>query len=196
MQQNSPLPNRPVKVATWSQLEDRVPSYALVTDVDLVVVRYDEEVSVLYGRCLHRGALLSDGHVDGKNLICGVHGWDFRVDTGISEYDNHEVLPKFRAWIDPDTDAVLVDADEVESWAEDHPQPFDREQYLGLYQDPHGGPEEPHNAYIQGLARDGLGKVGHHGPVSAMGVPAGELPSWSGSEAAARVVAPAEVEIR
>jgi glutamate synthase domain-containing protein 2 len=170
----------PVKVATWSQLEDRVPSYALVSDVDLVVVRFDQEVSVLYGRCLHRGALLSDGHVDGDNLICGVHDWDFRVDTGVSEYDNREAIHKFRASVDLDADAVFVDGDEVEAWAEDHPQPFDREQYLGLYQDPHGGPEEPHNAYIQSLARDGLKKVGHHGPVSAMGVPAGELPSWSG----------------
>jgi glutamate synthase domain-containing protein 2 len=77
-------------------------------------------------------------------------------------------------------DAVLVDADEVEDWAGNHPQAFDREQYLGLYQDLHGGPEEPHNAYIQTLARDGLEKVGHHGPVSAMGVPAGELPAWNG----------------
>ncbi len=180
MQDGISLPDRWVKVATWSKLEDRVPSYALVSDVDLVVVRFDDDVSVLYGRCLHRGALMADGHVEGKNLICGVHGWDFRVDTGISEYDNREVLHKFRARIDTEADGVLVDAAEIESWAKDHPQPFDREQYLGLYQDSHGGPEEPHNAYIQALARDGLEKVGHHGPVSAMGVPAGELPAWSG----------------
>jgi glutamate synthase domain-containing protein 2/nitrite reductase/ring-hydroxylating ferredoxin subunit len=180
MQEGTPLHERPVRVATWRQLEDRVPAYALVSGVDLVVVRFDHEVSVLYGRCLHRGALLADGHIEGENLICGVHGWDFRVDTGISEYDNREVLHKFQAWIDTEADAVLVDAAEVEAWAEDHPQPFDREQYLGLYQDPHGGPEEPHNAYIQALARDGLEKVGHHGRMSAMGVPARELPAWSG----------------
>ena len=60
---------RAAKVAQWSQLEDRTPAYALVADVDLVVVRYDDDVSVFYGRCLHRGALLSDGHVDGQNLI-------------------------------------------------------------------------------------------------------------------------------
>ena len=82
-----------------------------------------------------------------------------------------EALHKFRAWIDPAGDAVFVDSEEVEAWAKDNPQPFDGEEYLGLYQDPHGGPEEPHNAYIQALARDGLGKIGHHGPVSAMGVP-------------------------
>ena len=62
-------------IKTWDELEDRVPAHSIVADVDLVIVRYDESVSVLYGRCAHRGALMSDGSVDGANLICGVHGW-------------------------------------------------------------------------------------------------------------------------
>jgi len=110
---------------------------------------------------------MADGYVDGSNLVCGVHQWDYRLDSGVSEYDNTEALHQFRTWISPDTDAVLVDEDEVENWAGKNPQPFERQEYLGLYQDPHGGPEEPHNAYIQGLARDGLDGVGHHGQVSA-----------------------------
>ena len=39
---------------------------------------------MLYGRCLHRGALLADGRVEGGDLICGVHGWDYRHLTGVS----------------------------------------------------------------------------------------------------------------
>ena len=57
----------PHSVAKLSALKDRDPTYALVGEVDLVVVRWDDEVSVMYGRCLHRGALMSDGYVDGKN---------------------------------------------------------------------------------------------------------------------------------
>ena len=56
------------KVASWSTLSDRKPQYALVANVDLVVTRYDDSVSVLYGRCLHRGALLSDGLGEGLLL--------------------------------------------------------------------------------------------------------------------------------
>jgi hypothetical protein len=40
-----------VKVATWSDLEDRSPAYALVAGVDLVVIRFDDRVSVMFGRC-------------------------------------------------------------------------------------------------------------------------------------------------
>ena len=118
-------------IQNWNELEDRKPAYALVADVDLVIVRFDNEVSVLYGRCAHRGALMSDGSVDGDNLICGVHGWDYRLDSGISEYNNNETLPKFKAWVEDDT--VLVDEDEIAAWAKAHPQPYKRDTYQGLF---------------------------------------------------------------
>ena len=73
-------------MASWSELEDRQPAYALVGGVDLVVIRFDDAVSVLYGRCQHRDAIMADGHIDGRNLICGVHGWDYQYETGVSEY--------------------------------------------------------------------------------------------------------------
>lgn len=164
------------RIATWSNLPDRTPTYALASTVDLVVIRYDENVSVLYGRCLHRGALLADGHIDGDNLICSLHNWDYRYDTGISEYKNQDVLQKFSAWVEDDD--VFVDIDEVHAWEREHPQPYRRDDYLGLYADIHGGPEEVRNSYIQNLARLGAEGIGHHGAVSAMGVPLPELPQW------------------
>lgn len=170
---------RKQKVATWSELSDRTPAYALVANVDLVIVRYGDEVSALYGRCLHRGALLSDGYIDGPNLICGLHHWDYDFATGVSAYNNEEVLKKFRAWVDVEEDAVFVDLDDVVAWAAEHPQPYQREEYLGLYQDVHGTEEEASNAYIQTLAREGLSKLGHHGTVDAMGVPIHQLPKWN-----------------
>ncbi len=178
MTQSGSRPEQRVRVTGWSELPDRQPAYALVAGVDLVIVRYDEKVSVLYGRCLHRGALMADGSIEGDNLICGLHGWDYRYDTGVSEYNNNEVLKKFTAWVDSDDDAVYVDESEIAAWALEHPQPYDRDQYLGLYQDVHGTEEEPQNPYIQQLAREGLSKVGHHGPTSAMGVPQTALPRW------------------
>lgn len=165
-----------IAVKSWNELPDREPAYALVADVDLVVVRRDNDVSVLYGRCLHRGALLADGFVRGDDLICGVHDWDYRLDSGVSAYSNEEALQKFSAWIEDGK--VMVDEDEIAAWAVEHPQPYDREAYLGLYTDVHGAPEEPHVGLIQGYAKDGLSKTGHHGVVAAMGVARQELPSW------------------
>ena len=167
---------RPVKVATFSELIDRDPTHALVENVDLVIIRYGEEVSVLYGRCLHRGALLSDGHIEGHNLICGVHNWDYRMDTGVSEYSNDEALEKFSAVVTDDI--VYVDADEMVEFHRVHPQPFDRDSYLGQFADTHPESTEPYTRYIQDLAINGLKKHGHHGPSAAMGVDRNTLPKW------------------
>ncbi len=165
-----------VSIAKLSELKDRTPGYALVAQVDLVVIKYDEKVSVLYGRCAHRGALMSDGTVHGDDIICGVHGWDFKFETGVSSYNNKERLTKFNSWIE--NDYVLVDEDEIIAWEKDHPQAYNRDDYQGLYKDLHGAPEEPYFQSIQQLAKDGLSKVGHHGQSSAMGVPRQELPKW------------------
>ena len=173
---NSKVSN--VKIATFSQLEDRKPTYALVAYVDLVIIKYDEKVSVLYGRCLHRGALLSDGFVSGDNLICGLHFWDYRIDTGNSEYNNEEQLQEFTSWIDKENDAVYVDKNEIIKWEKENPQPYYRDSYLGLYADIHGTPDEPNNSYIQKLAKQGAKGIGKHGVGSAMGVPIPELPKW------------------
>ena len=165
-----------IGIANWEELEDRKPAHALVAGVDLVIVRFEDDVSVLYGRCAHRGALMADGFVDGDNLICGVHYWDYRLDTGVSEYDNSETLHKFNSWVEDGQ--VLVDEDEIGAWAKDHPQPYDRHAYQGAFQDPTGTADEPHVKYIRKLASEGLSKTGHHGPSAAMGVSRNKLPKW------------------
>jgi glutamate synthase domain-containing protein 2/nitrite reductase/ring-hydroxylating ferredoxin subunit len=165
-----------VKIATWSEVPDRTPVGALVGNVDLVVVRFDDNHSVLYGRCLHRGALMRDGHVAGDNLICGLHGWDYLFHTGVSSYNNAERLAKFSSWLDGDD--LLVDRDEIQLWEKEHPQPYDRTAYQGAFQDPHGDPAEPHVSLIRRLANEGLEYLGHHGPVTSMGVSREQLPKW------------------
>jgi len=163
-------------IKSLSDLNDREPAYALVGEVDLVVVRHDQSVSVFYGRCLHRGALLADGHIDGDNLICGVHDWDYRLDTGVSEYNNKEALRKFASTVEDGQ--VWIDEDEIAEWAKSHPQPYRRDEYLGLYSDIHGTEDEPHVKLIQNYAKHGLRRTGHHGVVEAMGVPRRLLPDW------------------
>lgn len=152
------------------------PTHFLVNGLDLVAVKLEKEVSVLYGRCLHRGALMSDGHVEGHNLICGVHGWDYRVDTGVSEYNNSEALHKFFSSIEEGV--VYIDEDEINAYLDIHPQPFKRDEYLGQYADTHPESTEPFTSYIKELAQNGLKNWGHHGPSAAMGVDRNTLPKW------------------
>jgi glutamate synthase domain-containing protein 2/nitrite reductase/ring-hydroxylating ferredoxin subunit len=169
---------RELELARLDQLEPLQPFGTLAAGVDLVLVRWPDEpeVSVLYGRCLHRGVLLADGKIEGDNLICGVHGWDYCYRTGVSSYANEERLHRFRSRTRDG--GVFVDLEELEEWAHRHPQPYDRTAYQGAYADPHGTPDEPYNAWIQELAENGLERAGHHGRMDAMGVSRGALPQW------------------
>lgn len=168
---------KPLVIAKISELINKQPTHALVNGLDLVIVKFDDDISVLYGRCLHRGALMADGHVDGHNLICGVHGWDYRVDSGVSEYNNQEALHKFSSKIDGDN--LLVDEFEIDAYLVSNPQPFNRDEYLGAYADTHPEDTEPYTGYIKELAKNGLKNLGHHGFSASMGVDRNTLPKWS-----------------
>ncbi len=168
---------KPVEIATVADMPDKQPQAAKVLNTDLVLVKYGKEVSVLYGRCLHRGALLSDGHIDGENLICGVHNWDYRYDSGVSEYAPDERLYKFMTALEEGK--VYVDEEEIE-YFEDQvtPSPFKSNEYLGDYIDTHPESTEPYTRYITHLAKNGLTQYGHHGATEAMGVDRNTLPKW------------------
>jgi glutamate synthase domain-containing protein 2/nitrite reductase/ring-hydroxylating ferredoxin subunit len=165
-----------IAIAKWSELEDRKPAHALINGIDLVVVRYHTDASVLYGRCAHRGVLMSDGHVDGDNLVCGVHGWDYRLDTGVSEYNNEEALHKFNSQLKDGF--VFIDEQELIDFEKSFPQAYDREAYQGSFQDHTGTVDEPHVKLIRKLAAEGLSKMGAHGPAASMGVSRNQLPKW------------------
>jgi glutamate synthase domain-containing protein 2/nitrite reductase/ring-hydroxylating ferredoxin subunit len=165
-----------IKTIDLNELADRSPKHHQVNGLDLVIIKYDENISVLYGRCLHRGALMADGHVDGHNLICGVHGWDYRLDTGVSEYNNSEVLYKFKFEIK--NGFIWLDEDEISSFLKENPQPFNRDEYLGQYKDTHPENTEPYTGFIKELSKNGLKNYGHHGPSEAMGVDRNTLPKW------------------
>lgn len=119
---------------------------------------------------------MADGHIDGDNIICGVHGWDYRYDTGVSEYNNQEVLQKFYSEVKDDW--VWVDEDEIDQFQISNPQPFNRDEYLGQYADTHPEETEPYTGYIKELAKNGLKVFGHHGPSASMGVDRNLLPKW------------------
>lgn len=166
----------PIKLISWDDFNELTPIHRVIDDLDLVIIKYGDQHSVLYGRCLHRGALLGDGKIEGHNLICGLHGWDFRYDTGISEYNNKEKLYKFKSVLKDGS--IWIDRLEIAEYVAIHPQPFDRNSYQGVYADTHPEEMEPFVQQIQQLARDGLSKVGHHGSSAAMGVERSTLPNW------------------
>ncbi len=170
------MSNPLIRLAKIEDLEEKKPAYALAENTDLVVVRYGENISVLYGRCQHRGALMSDAVIIGDDIVCGLHNWDYRYDTGVSSYNNSEKLHKFQEIIRDG--CVWVDRDEILAFETANPQPFKRDEYQGTYADTHPEDTEPYTRYIGELSHHGLKRLGHHGFTEAMGVDRNTLPKW------------------
>jgi nitrite reductase/ring-hydroxylating ferredoxin subunit len=69
-----------------AELPDRRPVRRLAADTPLVVVRRDQEISVLADRCPHASAPMHEGDLGEENgcavLTCSWHGSVFRVEDG------------------------------------------------------------------------------------------------------------------
>lgn len=91
-------------------LPDR-PTSVRVNERELVMVRSGERAFLLDGRCPHRGGQLSDGRIEGNDIICSLHGYDFDLETGVSRYDPSERVATYPARVIEGM--VEVDADAV-----------------------------------------------------------------------------------
>jgi phenylpropionate dioxygenase-like ring-hydroxylating dioxygenase large terminal subunit len=56
------------------------PVAARLLDVDLVVYRTSQSLVVARNICLHRGSELTQGRLEGDELVCAYHGWRYGAD--------------------------------------------------------------------------------------------------------------------
>jgi len=64
----------------WSEEVADKPVPVTLLDQPLVIWRANGKLSAFYDLCIHRGAALSLGWVNGDRLVCGYHGWNYADD--------------------------------------------------------------------------------------------------------------------
>jgi nitrite reductase/ring-hydroxylating ferredoxin subunit len=165
-----------IRVASLDELDAARPHSVSVLGVDVVLIRRGDDVSALHGRCPHRGALLGDGGLEGDLLVCGVHGWRYDSETGVSPVNPAVVLTKFPTRVS--NGGVYIDESSVREFARANPVTHEDDGYQGRWIRPADSDDEPFVTQIHELAAHGLDRVGHHGPMAAMGVPRDQLPKW------------------
>ncbi len=77
-----PGPTDWTPAADASQLPDRRPLRVVVDDTPVLLVRDGENIYALHDRCAHRGCSLSEGELDGEDVVCGCHGSRFALRNG------------------------------------------------------------------------------------------------------------------
>ena len=66
----------------------------------LVLIRRGDSVTALENRCPHAGAPLSEGFVEGDQIVCSWHGWSFDIATGQSVDDPASAVPRHETLVD------------------------------------------------------------------------------------------------
>ena len=114
-----------VEVLKTDQLEESKGTTVFVNERDIALYRYQGDFYALDNRCVHRDGQLGDGHMDGANVICPLHQWDYDVRTGVSRYNGDEKVAVYPVRVSDDR--VEIDADVVP------PKPRFKKEYLGLW---------------------------------------------------------------
>ena len=77
-----PGPTDWTPAADASQLPDGRAMRVVVADTPVLLLRDGELIFAIHDRCSHRGCSLSDGELEGEEIVCGCHGSRFDRRTG------------------------------------------------------------------------------------------------------------------
>jgi nitrite reductase/ring-hydroxylating ferredoxin subunit/uncharacterized membrane protein len=68
--------------ADAAQLRDGRPTRVVVDDTPVLLLKDGELIYAIHDRCSHRGCSLSEGEVEGNEIVCGCHGSRFDLRDG------------------------------------------------------------------------------------------------------------------
>jgi nitrite reductase (NADH) small subunit len=84
-----------VKVASLSQLPTGSVIETSVGEDRYAICNVDGRIHALAGTCPHRGGPLGQGAINGANLTCPWHAWEFDCLTGANDYNPAVTISTF-----------------------------------------------------------------------------------------------------
>ena len=94
-----------------NELEEGQVAGATIGDVTYAILKHQEKVYVLDGKCTHEGGPLGEGYIDNSELICPWHSGAYAVDTGKANENTPWVtdIKSYKVRIDDATGDIYVD---------------------------------------------------------------------------------------
>jgi nitrite reductase/ring-hydroxylating ferredoxin subunit/uncharacterized membrane protein len=77
-----PGPTEWTPAADASLLSEGRPTRVVVDDTPVLLLRENDSIYAIHDRCSHRGCSLSEGEVEGDEIVCGCHGSRFSLRDG------------------------------------------------------------------------------------------------------------------
>jgi nitrite reductase (NADH) small subunit len=96
-----------VRVGSVSRLTPGSVMEAPIEDDYYAICNVDGRIHALAGTCPHRGGPLGQGAVNGGNLTCPWHAWEFDCRTGANDYSPDVKVATFPVQVSGDD--ILID---------------------------------------------------------------------------------------
>ncbi len=77
-----------VRVAAASDLGGDSVMEVLVGETPYAICNVGGKITALYGICPHRGGPLGLGAINGRNVVCPWHAWEWNCVTGVNDMDD------------------------------------------------------------------------------------------------------------
>ncbi len=108
--ENSEKKRDPFRIAPEGDLNEGL-TRLTIDKTEMVLVKHRGSVSVFGGECLHEGALLANGFIEGDYLTCGKHLWRYHLETGELDGEAGFGLKKLSVWTEEGD--LCIDLNEV-----------------------------------------------------------------------------------
>jgi len=91
-----------VKVGSLRELAPGSVMEAMAGPNSYAICNLDGELRAYAGECPHAGGPLGEGTIEGGNLVCPWHAWEYDCRTGVNTFDENVRLESFPVKIDGD----------------------------------------------------------------------------------------------
>jgi nitrite reductase (NADH) small subunit len=82
-----------VKVCSLAELPPGTVTEVMIGGRPFAVCNLGGEVQALDGVCPHQGGPLGQGAMNGENIVCPWHAWEFNCKTGRNDFDPETRIP-------------------------------------------------------------------------------------------------------
>jgi nitrite reductase/ring-hydroxylating ferredoxin subunit len=89
-----------IKVGSLDKLPPGSVIEAIVGDRRFAICNFGGELHALDGECPHVGGPLGQGALNGANLVCPWHCWEFDCRTGRNDHDGDLMLRRFPVYVE------------------------------------------------------------------------------------------------
>ena len=96
------------KVASLSQLPANSVIEVTVGADTYAICNVGGRVTALGGTCPHRGGPLGQGTINGNDVVCPWHGWEWDCQSGANDYDPTKKVLTFAVQVEGDDVLVQV----------------------------------------------------------------------------------------